>query len=52
MLPFTTSAIQDLLINPNPLSPAQREAYELFVGNKTEYAKRVRQQAQNNVPDI
>jgi ubiquitin-conjugating enzyme E2 I len=37
--------IQDLLDNPNPNSPAQQEAYTLFVTNRTEYRKRVRQQA-------
>lgn len=42
---------QDLLDNPNPQSPAQREAYELFIGNKEEYNRRVKAQAANNVPD-
>jgi ubiquitin-conjugating enzyme E2 I len=46
------TAIQDLLINPNPNSPAQREAYELYVSNKTEYVRRVKQQAKQNTPDI
>ncbi|CCF72751.1 ubiquitin-conjugating enzyme E2 I [Babesia microti strain RI] len=37
--------IQDLLDNPNPLSPAQGEPYILFVNNREEYIKKVRQQA-------
>lgn len=43
--------IQDMLNNPNPNSPAQREAYDIFVKDKEEYKKRVRQQALRNVPD-
>ena len=37
--------IQDLLDQPNPNSPAQSEAYNLYTKSKTEYAKRVRQEA-------
>jgi len=37
--------IQDLLNNPNPNSPAQAEAYTLFVTNKPEYCRRVKNQA-------
>jgi ubiquitin-conjugating enzyme E2 I len=44
--------IQDLLTNPNPNSPAQREAYELYVTNPAEYNKRIREQAQKNIPNI
>ncbi|KAJ1458267.1 E2 ubiquitin-conjugating-like enzyme [Pelagophyceae sp. CCMP2097] len=40
--------VQDLLDTPNPDSPAQSEAYQLFVNNKVEYKKRVRQESQNN----
>eukprot|EP00557_Chaetoceros_sp_GSL56_P006830 CAMPEP_0176495806 /NCGR_PEP_ID=MMETSP0200_2-20121128/10862_1 /TAXON_ID=947934 /ORGANISM="Chaetoceros sp., Strain GSL56" /LENGTH=157 /DNA_ID=CAMNT_0017893727 /DNA_START=150 /DNA_END=623 /DNA_ORIENTATION=+ len=42
--------IQDLLDNPNSLSPAQSEAYQLFVTNKTEYRRRVRLEAEKNAP--
>jgi len=42
--------IQDLLDHPNELSPAQTEAYRLYVTNKTEYTKRVRQEARKNTP--
>ena len=28
------AAVQELLTNPNPNSPAQREAYEIFVNNE------------------
>ncbi|PRP87022.1 hypothetical protein PROFUN_05004 [Planoprotostelium fungivorum] len=37
--------IQDLLDTPNPNSPAQADAYTLFVTNKTEYTRRVKAQA-------
>ena len=43
--------IQDLLLHPNPDSPAQREAIEIFLRDKTEYSKRVQEQARRNVPD-
>ena len=37
--------IQDLLDNPNPNSPAQSEAYNVFMNNKGEYKKKIREQA-------
>lgn len=43
--------IQDLLINPNPDSPAQREAFDIFVKDKAEYKRRIQDQARRNVPD-
>eukprot|EP01039_Chlorochromonas_danica_P003489 gene3489-3822_t len=43
--------VQELLDNPNPNSPAQREAIEVFLSNKTEYRKRVRAQALKNAPE-
>ena len=43
-------AVQDLLTNPNPNSPAQREAYEIYTTNLTEYSKRIREQARRNPP--
>ncbi|KAI8057038.1 SUMO-conjugating enzyme ubc9 [Syncephalis plumigaleata] len=44
--------IQDLLNDPNPMSPAQTDAYTLF-GEKDpdEYIRRVRQQARENIPN-
>mmetsp|Transcript_38839 Transcript_38839/g.76537 ORF Transcript_38839/g.76537 Transcript_38839/m.76537 type:complete len:159 (-) Transcript_38839:147-623(-) len=42
--------IQDLLDNPNPNSPAQAEAYEMFVNNKTQYEKRIREEAKKYAP--
>ena len=42
--------IQDLLDDPNPLSPAQTDAYMLFKNNKQEYKRRVLDQAQKNKP--
>ena len=44
-------AVQDLLIHPNPDSPAQREAYELYVRDKAEYARKIRAQALRNHPN-
>jgi len=38
--------IQELLDNPNENSPAQKDAYQLFVTDKSSYAKRIRQQSQ------
>eukprot|EP01116_Phalansterium_solitarium_P024304 TRINITY_DN8877_c0_g1_i2.p1 TRINITY_DN8877_c0_g1~~TRINITY_DN8877_c0_g1_i2.p1 ORF type:complete len:159 (-),score=6.66 TRINITY_DN8877_c0_g1_i2:174-650(-) len=37
--------VQELLDSPNANSPAQADAYHLFVANKTEYYKRVKQQS-------
>ena len=45
------AAVQDLLTNPNPESPAQREAYEIYVNNRTEYNKRIKEQARKNAID-
>ena len=42
--------IQDLLDSPNPLSPAQSEAYNLFTNNKAEYKRRVKAEARKNTP--
>jgi ubiquitin-conjugating enzyme E2 I len=42
--------IQDLLDTPNPASPAQSEAYNLFINNKAEYKRRVRLEAKKNTP--
>ncbi|KAI1446293.1 glutamine-hydrolyzing asparagine synthase [Annulohypoxylon stygium] len=47
--------IQDLLDNPNPESPAQAEAYNLFKRDKVEYEKRVRRTVRENPishPDV
>ena len=43
--------IQDLLDTPNPNSPAQSDAYQLFTQDKAEYKKRVRQEAAKNRED-
>jgi ubiquitin-conjugating enzyme E2 I len=43
--------IQELLTNPNDKSPAQREAYEMFISDKVAYNRRIKQQAANNIPD-
>ncbi|KAJ9473747.1 Sumo-conjugating enzyme ubc9 [Diplonema papillatum] len=36
-------AIQELLDNPNPKDPAQKDPYELFVKDREKYDERVRQ---------
>jgi len=46
------TGIQDLLNEPNPESPAQSEAYNLFVNNKPEYARRVKHEAAKNNPAV
>eukprot|EP01033_Poteriospumella_lacustris_P005810 gene5810-4167_t len=43
--------IQDLLDNPNPDSPAQREAIEIFLNDKNEYRRRIKEQARRNAPE-
>jgi ubiquitin-conjugating enzyme E2 I len=42
--------IQDLLDTPNPDSPAQSEAYNLFRTNPSGYKARIRQEAKKNTP--
>ena len=42
--------IQDLLDTPNPDSPAQSEAYNLFRSNPAGYKQRIRQEAKKNTP--
>jgi len=42
--------IQDLLDTPNPNSPAQNEAYQLFTRDKTKYSERIRKEAAKNRP--
>ena len=42
--------IQELLADPNPKSPAQSDAYVLFVKDPAEYARRVRAQTAKYPP--
>ena len=42
--------VQDLLDEPNPESPAQSEAYQLYMNNREQYRRRVRQEARANAP--
>lgn len=42
--------IQDLLNDPNPESPAQAEAYNLFKKNREEYDKRIKRVVRENPP--
>ena len=40
--------IQNLLKFPNEKSPAQKEAYHIYINNQQQYQKIVRQQAKQN----
>lgn len=42
--------IQELLDNPNPLSPAQNEAINLYQNDRTEYNRRIKLEARKNTP--
>lgn len=42
--------IQDLLNDPNPESPAQADAYNLFRNNKVAYEKRIKEVVRENPP--
>jgi ubiquitin-conjugating enzyme E2 I len=42
--------IQDLLNEPNPNSPAQSEAFNLYTKNRPEYNRRVKAEARKNQP--
>jgi ubiquitin-conjugating enzyme E2 I len=43
--------IQDLLNDPNPESPAQADAYNLFKKDRPAYERKVRQVVQQNLPN-
>jgi ubiquitin-conjugating enzyme E2 I len=44
------TGIQELLDEPNPDSPAQSDAFNLFTSNRAEYKRRVREEARRNTP--
>jgi ubiquitin-conjugating enzyme E2 I len=44
--------IQDLLDEPNPDSPAQSEAFNLYMRSKEQYRQRVKQEARKNAPSV
>lgn len=45
LLPFQVCVgVQELLANPNPLSPAHSEAYVAFTSDRAAYDKRIRDQ--------
>lgn len=44
--------IQDLLDNPNPMSPAQSDAFVMYQQRREEYKKRVRQEAAKYPPPV
>ncbi|KAH0487893.1 MAG: uncharacterized protein KVP18_002171 [Porospora cf. gigantea A] len=43
------TSIQSLLTDPNPNSPANQEAARLFIENRREYMRRVKQCAQDSL---
>jgi len=43
-------AIQHLLDTPNPNSPAQGEAYNIYMNKRSEYKRRVKAQARQFPP--
>jgi hypothetical protein len=49
---WDAAAAQELLGDPNPLSPAQADAFALFQNNMHEYRKRVRAQAAHFPPPV
>lgn len=44
--------IQDLLTNPNPKSPANGTANDLFLKKPAEYKKRIKAQAAKFISDV
>ena len=42
--------VQDLLNNPNPKSPAQEDAYRVFMKDKEQYQRKVKEQAARYIP--
>jgi ubiquitin-conjugating enzyme E2 I len=44
--------VQELLNDPNPSSPAQQDAYALYMRNRDAYWKRVKQIAKENAPKV
>ena len=50
-LPQMLLGIQDLLDTPNPESPAQNEAYNLFIRDKAAYKRRIKQEALKNTSE-
>eukprot|EP00048_Salpingoeca_helianthica_P017233 m.236195 g.236195 ORF g.236195 m.236195 type:complete len:163 (-) comp20477_c0_seq1:24-512(-) len=43
--------IQDLLNNPNPQDPAQSDAFTIYIHDRAQYERRVREQAKRFPPD-
>ena len=46
------AAIQDLLNNANPDSPANTKAYEMYVKRRSKYNEEIRKQALKYIDDI
>eukprot|EP00042_Codosiga_hollandica_P021944 m.78725 g.78725 ORF g.78725 m.78725 type:complete len:160 (+) comp50596_c0_seq1:38-517(+) len=44
--------IQDLLNNPNPLDPAQADAYTIYMKDRTQYDAKVKEQAKRFAPAV
>lgn len=45
------TGIQELLTSPNPLSPANGDAYTTYQKNRNKYNQRIRDQARKCTPD-
>ncbi len=50
--PESRVRVQELLGDPNPLSPAQADAFALFQNSMSEYRRRVRAQAVQFPPPV
>ncbi|MES1908628.1 MAG: SUMO-conjugating enzyme UBC9-B [Cercozoa sp. M6MM] len=49
-IPQVLRGIYELLAEPNPADPAQREPYELYESDRTAYNRRVQQEARKHQP--
>ena len=49
---FLPTAIQELLTDPNPLSPANGVAGEMFRKMRADYDRKIRQQAAKFTPSV
>lgn len=47
---YNILALQELLTNPNPKSPANGDANNMLTKHPSEYAKKIRLQAVQNAP--
>ena len=52
MIGILFQGIQELLNEPNPRSPANGQASDMFVKKKADYSRKIKQQAAKFAPDI